>query len=250
MATNFFFDQLENDAEQELLADLIEESIQIHGHDVIYIVRTLLDYDPLYGADDQSLYQDTYDCEMYIKSVHGFGSDKDFLNQFGANIRDEVVFSVSARAFNTNVGQPAKSYIDVNGAVQPFVRPREGDLIYFPLNKKCFKITFVDSREMFYQLGSLYTFELTCELFEYSGEKFNTSIPEIDDIYKLSTNIVDSALQTDDGDILTTDDGDTIVDSYDLEKNDPAAQNDFFKDDFDSFVDWSEVDPFSEGNVT
>lgn len=239
MATNFFFDQRENQAEQKLLADLIEEAIQIHGNDVLYIPRQMNNFDDLYDTDDQSSYSDSYEIEMYIKSVRGFGGMKDFLNQFGGNIQDEVEWSVSKRVFETLIG-----------AKTGFSRPREGDLIYFPQNRKCFKITFVDSREMFYQLGDLYTYDLRTELFTYSGERFDTGIEDLDRINAVSTNVVDWAILTEDGKLLTTEDGNIIVsEGYDLEKIAPGSQNKFLQDQFDSFVDWSEMDPFSDGNA-
>jgi len=59
-------------------------------------------------------------------------------------------------------------------------RPREGDLIYFPLGRRFFEIKFVEHEQPFYQLGKGYTYELQCELFEYEDEIVDTSIDEID----------------------------------------------------------------------
>jgi hypothetical protein len=182
--------------------------------------------------------------------VTGFGDNADFLNQFGANVKEQIKFTVSARAFMTNVGSRAGTWKNPQtGEEMEFDRPRESDLIYFPRNGKCYMITFVQNKERFFALGELFTYELTCELFKFSGEKFETGIPELDDIYKLSTNIVDSAIKTDDGNILTTDDGDSIVDAFKIEEIDPGAQNDFFQEQAESFVDFSEIDPFTNGTV-
>ena len=87
------------------------------------------------------------------------------------------------------------------------VRPNEGDLIYFPLNDRCFEIKFVNKYEMFYQLGALQTWEVTCELFEYSNETFNTGIPEIDIIQsKFSMNALDFSIKDEADDYLVTED--------------------------------------------
>ena len=56
MATNFYFKSLENTGEQNLLEDLIIEAIQIYGEDMYYIPRKITNYDKLYTADDQSVY--------------------------------------------------------------------------------------------------------------------------------------------------------------------------------------------------
>ena len=124
-----------------------------------YIPRKLNNYDNVYGADDQSSYENAYSIELYIKSVDGFSGDGDFMSKFGIEIRNQVIFSVAQRRFNEEIGEYTTQ-----------VRPNEGDLIYFPLNKKCFQIKYVNKFEMFYQLGALQTWEMTCELFEYSNE--------------------------------------------------------------------------------
>ena len=144
MATNFFFNNFQSSQEQLLLENLIIESIRIYGQDMYYIPRKLNNYDNVYGADDQSSYENAYSIELYIKSVDGFSGDGDFMSKFGIEIRNQVVFSVAQRRFNEEIGDYTTQ-----------VRPNEGDLIYFPLNKKCFQIKYVNKFEMFYQLGAL-----------------------------------------------------------------------------------------------
>lgn len=240
MATNFLFDQFENAQEQQLLHDLVEEAHQIMGEDVVYITRTMQAEDDLWTEDAQSLYSDSYDIEMYIQSVSGFDGRKDFLNAFGANIQDEVTWSCAIRAWEKHV-QPGSG----------FKRPREGDLIFFPKNRKVFKITFVESRDMFYQLGDLYTWSIRTELFKHSGERFDTGIDEVDRINAVSVNVVDWALMTEDDELLTDESGHIIVwdgpQGYDLKRIAPNSQNDFFQSQFDAFVDWTEADPFTGG---
>lgn len=241
MATNFFFNNFQASQEQLLLENLIIESIKIYGQDMMYIPRKLNNYDDVYGADDQSSYEAAYPIEIYIKSVDGFTGDGEFMSKFGIEIRNQVVFSVAQRVFNEEVGEFTTQ-----------VRPNEGDLIYFPLNKKCFQIKYVNKFEMFYQLGALQTWEMTAELFEYSGELLNTGIPEIDILQKkYSTNILDwtvrddsdnYALLTEDGDYLTLE-GSSINDLI------PASDNDEIQKESDLFIDFSAMDPFSDGNI-
>ena len=102
---------------------------------------------------------------MYIKSVDGLEGDGDLVSKFGLEIRDQIVFSVARRAFEG---------LDIG------VRPKEGDLIYFPLTEKLFQIMFVEHETPFYQTGALPTFDLTCELFTYSDEKLDTGVEEVD----------------------------------------------------------------------
>jgi hypothetical protein len=105
-----------------------------------YIPRKLNNYDNVYGADDQSSYENAYMMEMYIKSVDGFSGDGAFMSKFGLEIRDRVIFSMAQRIFNEDVGTFTAQ-----------TRPNEGDLIYFPLNKKCFQIKYVNKFEMFWR---------------------------------------------------------------------------------------------------
>jgi hypothetical protein len=177
---------------------------------------------------------------LYIKSIDGFNGDGNFMSKFGLEIRDQVTFSIAQRVFYDEVGNQTN-----------LQRPREGDIIYFPLNKKCFQIKFVNKFEMFYQLGALQTWELTCELFEYSDEIFSTGIPEVDILQKkFSTNVLDWALLAEDGSRLVTEDGDYIVlEGFNLKDVTPVADNEYIQDESDEFVDWSVRDPFSEGNI-
>ncbi len=242
MATNFFFNNFQASQEQLLLENLIIESIKIYGHDIYYIPRKLNNYDDVYGADDQSSYEVAYPIEMYIKSIDGFSGDQEFLSKFGVEIRNQVVFSVARRIFNDEVGEYTTQ-----------VRPNEGDLIWFPLNQRAFQIKYVNKYEMFYQLGALQTWEMTCEVFEYSGELINTGIPEIDAIQKkYDTNILDWAIKEESSNELPilTEDGDYIVlENSSMNDLIPASDNEEIQQESDLFVDFSSIDPFSEGKI-
>jgi hypothetical protein len=241
MATNFFFNNFQSSQEQLLLENLIIESIKVYGEDMYYLPRTLNNYDAVYGADDQSSYDTAYMIEMYIKSIDGFSGDGNFLSKFGLEIRDRVIFSVAQRIFSEEVGMHSNQ-----------VRPNEGDLIYFPLNRKCFQIKYVNKQEMFYQLGALQTWEVTCELFEYSGERLNTGIPEIDMLQtKFDTNQFTFAIRSDnDGSIITDEEGSILIlEGSSMDDLIPAAENDEIQRESDLFVDFTAYDPFSERTI-
>jgi hypothetical protein len=241
MSTNFFFNNFKSSQEQLLLENLIIEAIKIYGEDMYYMPRKLGNFDRLYTADDQSHYEQAFMVELYIKSVDGFAGDGNFMSKFGLEIRDQVVFSMAQRIFNQEIGENTN-----------LVRPNEGDLIYFPLNKKCFQIKYVNKFEMFYQLGALQTWEMTCELFEYSNEIINTGIPEID-ILQLtkSTNILDYSIRDEQGMPLADEDGNYLVaERYNLENiTGGFAENEVIQNESDDFIDFTHMDPFSEGNI-
>lgn len=246
MATNFYFNNYQASNEQDLLHDLIIEAIKIYGEDMLYIPRELKRYDRLYGEDSISEYNRAILVELYIKSVDGFTGDGNFMSKFGLQIRDQAVFSIAQRVFSAEVG-----------ILTDQTRPNEGDLIYFPLNQKCFKIMYVKKQEFFYPMGTLPTWEITVELFEYGNERFNTGIAEIDKLQtNFSLNILDYALRDESGNLLLDESGQTIVnENYDMATLNPASDNDAIQDGTNNFplgsndfIDFTERNPFAEDN--
>lgn len=242
MATNFFFNNFQSSQEQLLIEDLIIESIKIYGLDVYYLPRTKVNYDGIYAEASISEFNSQYMVEMYVKNVDGFKGDGDFLSKFNLEIRDQITFTIARRSFYNEIG-----------TITNLVRPLEGDLIFFPLNNKVFEIKFVEHESIFYQLGSLQLFDLTCELFEYSGEVFNTGIEEIDRVYvNHSLDQTKFAILTEDTDPyrLVDESGYALVnENYDINTMDPTADNDEIQVESNDFIDFSERDPFSENGV-
>lgn len=242
--TNFFFNNFSASNEQGLLTDLIVESIKIYGIDLYYCPRTLNQYDPILGEDAQSSYDKAIPIEMYIRSVDGFEGDGTFLSKFGLEIRDQVVFTVARRTFDENIS-----------GIYSIPRPNEGDLIYYPLNGKLFQIKYTDYLPLHYPLGTLMIYNLTCELFAYSNERMNTGVPAIDILQtEFSTNIIDYAIMDERGNYLIDENGDYIVsEKYAINQANTATvggDNEVIQiGSDDNVIDFSEKDPFSEGNI-
>jgi hypothetical protein len=110
---------------------------------------------------------------MYIANTQGFEGEGTLLSKFGLEIRDQATFVVSRKRFS--------ELVEIEGNDLCEDRPREGDLIFLPLSNSLFQIKFVEHESPFYQINNLPTYELQCELFEYSHEDFNTGIEAIDD---------------------------------------------------------------------
>jgi len=217
MATNVFFQNYSYFNEQQLIDDLVIESIQIYGLDMVYLTRNLEAVDTILNEDDLSIFNAAYEMEMYVKSVDGFQGEGDFLSRFGLQIRDSAVFSLAIRTFERYVTRIDSSK----------VRPNEGDLIFLPLNGKFFKIMHVEHESVFYQSGALQVYDLKCELFEYSNERFETGREDVDTYFD---------------DINT----ENISNLESLAMIDPIAKNIFFEEEADNIIDFSELDPFSE----
>lgn len=170
MPTNAYFSQKVT-SEQHLYEDLIIESIRIYGQDVYYLPREIVNRDTILNEDVESKFSDSYLIEMYIENIEGFEGEGNLLSKFGLEIRDECTFIVAKRKWTQYVG---------NGEEQE--RPNEGDLIYLPLSKSFFEISFVEHEQPFYQLSNLPIYKLQARLFEYNDEEFNTGVEEIDEI--------------------------------------------------------------------
>lgn len=234
MSTSVHFNLFNHPGEQSLLDDWIVESIKIYGHDCYYLPRRMNNIDKIYGEDITTEYNKAYAIEAYIKSLNGFEGEGSILTSFGLEIKDSIIFTLAKRTFDIEIGN-----------IENFSRPREGDILYFPLNKKCFIIRFVNNKPFFYQLGELQTYEISCELFDYSHEKFNTGIEEIDDIQtKLSMNILDHALKDSDGNYIKDSSNNFIMpEEFDLDNFDPFADNNEIQKESDDILDFSEINP-------
>lgn len=163
-------------SEQGLAQDLVDEHIKIHGSTVYYLPRTLNNVDNLFHETTTASFTAAVQIEMYMKSYDKFdGLQDDTITQFGLRNNDALTFVVSKRRWQEE--------FDGNFAGQlADDRPAEGDLIYFPLTKGLFEIKYVEHQTDMYQLGDFYSYELRCELFEYSDEEIETGVEEIDAI--------------------------------------------------------------------
>lgn len=178
MTRNVYFSQGTKN-EQYLLEDLIVESIGIYGQDFYYIPRTLIAKDEILGEDRLSQFKTAYPVEMYLENVDGFEGQGAFIQKFGLMMEQSATLTVARRRWEQLVGR--------YGQTQLPNRPCEGDLLYFPLTGGMFEIKFVQHQDPFYQLGKLYVYKLNVELFQYSSEKIDTGIDEIDAFEDLKT---------------------------------------------------------------
>ena len=171
MPTNVYFNHAVK-SEQDLHEDLVVESLRFYGHECFYLPRKIVDEDELFGEDTSSQFDDAYSVEMYIENTDGFEGEGDLLSKFGVEVRDQATFIISVRSW--------ERFISLDSNLATSFRPNEGDLIYFPLSGSMFEIKFVEHEDPFYQVGKLFVFKMTCELFEYSQEDFDTGIGDID----------------------------------------------------------------------
>ena len=205
--------------ERTLYSDLIKEAIQIYGHDVYYMDRSLVAEDNILGEDSLSKYRTQHPIEMYMEdSEGGFAGERELINQFGLQNLSEATFVVNKERFQeldrqvqiedgtdtssggsilleagtidqssdssvlTTVTGDNNFYILQDTAATDSDRPQEGDAIYHPILDKMFQINFVDHDEPYYQLDNNPVYKLRCRLYDYSSEIIDTGISDIDAI--------------------------------------------------------------------
>jgi len=269
MARNRHFNQYTPvKQEQSLVEDLIIESIKIYGVDGYYLPRTHVNLDKIYGEDASMLFDDALEMELYVKSFDGFAGQEDFLSKFGLQIDESVTFVVSQKRFTQSLKTSIITEYSYNMLTEDgdellsnrndvseydydaIVRPREGDIIWVPLLKAMYEIKFTENIENFYQLGKLYTYEMRCDRLEYSSERIDTDVTEIDEIedqFSLSNTNREKLLDEDtflflhEDDTFIINEADVVVAAEISADNEEIGQ----KIIDDDILDFSEQNPFS-----
>ena len=168
--------------EQKFIENLIVETIEIYGQDIYYVPRTIVNKDTVFGEDSDSKFESAKPIRAYVNNVEGWEGQGELLSKFGVRIEDKTTFIFSREKF--------KEHVDDSTTLNVEGRPNEGDLIWFPVTKHLFSITFVEAEKPFYQLGKGYVWECQCELFEFSDEEINTGITDLDAIETAFANAI------------------------------------------------------------
>jgi Virus neck protein len=220
MAINPYFNNFGQVNEQRLVDDLLIEQIKINGIDVLYVPKTFVALDRLYGEDPQRAFLKAFPIEMYPNNFDGFQGSS-FVSQFGYQMEKQMDFIVSKARFEQILNtQGAWEENPENMNINP-VRPNEGDLIYFNLTGELFEISEANHEMIFYQLGKVYVWKISCTKYDFSHEIFDTGVPELDQIADDFEN------------------NDSVV-------KDPTADNTEITTNLEAFLDTTQPSPFSE----
>ena len=251
MPTNVYFDT-GTTSEQRLYEDLIIEQLKIYGQDVYYLPRKIANKDTIFGEDPASSFDDSYIIEMYVDNTDGYMGEQEIINKFGLELRDDIKFTVSKLRWETLVSNNSDL---VTG------RPQEGDLVYFPTTNAFFEIQFVEHEQPFYQQSALPVYKLSCTKFEYSSERIDTGIAEIDSTEdSLSTDTMNFqfSLENETGSFVVESDIGKIEylinESFTMATQQPVDQGVIFEEQAgtttssttDDILDFSERNPFGE----
>ena len=164
-------------AEQGLIQDLINEQLRMYGVEVYYLPRKYITEKTVIKELIESKFSNAYPIEAYLNSYDGYGDNPTILSKFGIQALNELSLTISRERFENYILPLIKNQENI----KLYSRPKEGDLIYFPLGDRLFEIKYVEHEKPFYQLQGNYTYELRCELFRYEDEIIDTGVDEIDD---------------------------------------------------------------------
>ena len=175
MALNPYFTQ-GTTGEQNLVQDLINEQLKMYGVDIFYLPRKYLTTNSVIREVVQSKFDVAYPLEAYVDNYDEYSGGGNLLSKFGIQSQDEVRLIISRERFENYITPLIQNQDDIKLST----RPKNGDLIWFPLDDRIYEIKDIEYAKPYYQLQDLYVYELYCELFRYEDEVIATGIDEID----------------------------------------------------------------------
>ena len=164
--------------EQGLIQDLINEQLRMYGVEIHYLPRKYVTEKTVIKEVIESAFDNAYPIEAYVENYEGYGDNTTILSKFGIQATNEVTLIISRERWELYIQPLIKNQSNIKLSS----RPKEGDLIYFPLGDRLFEIKFVEHEKPFYQLQKNYVYVLKCELFRYEDEIIDTKVDEIDDL--------------------------------------------------------------------
>lgn len=175
MALNPFFLH-GSSGEQSLIQDLVNEHLKMFGVEIYYIPRLFINEKTIMEEVSRSEFRDAIPIEAYVDTYDGYSGAGTLLSKFGVQEVDDLTLVISQERYETAI----RPFIEVRDKSKLTSRPKEGDLIYFPLGDRLFEIKYVEHEKPFYQLMKNYTYELRCELFQFEDEDISSIIDILD----------------------------------------------------------------------
>lgn len=177
---NPYFDFYHQKNEQAFYADFIDEEIRITGTECLFIPKTYESIDKILGEPYKTLYDRYYPLPCRLTTPEGYGGDGDVMTQFGLRFMNTSEWVISKRMFR-GLGVPDRE-----------IRPLEGDLLLVgpsvgtvnfidtEFTYSMMEITYVKHEVPNWPLGQYYVFQVMCQLFVASHEKFDTKSVDAD----------------------------------------------------------------------
>ena len=155
MALNPYFQQGAV-SEQNLVQDLINEQLRMYGVEVYYLPREYGTTTTVIREVIQSSFNNAYPLEAYVDTYDGYEGVGTLLSKFGVQELDDLVLIISKERYEDYISPLIKNIPNI----ELTTRPKEGDLIWFPLGDRLFEIKYVEHEKPFYQLQKNYVYEV------------------------------------------------------------------------------------------
>ena len=183
-------------SEQNLVQDLINEQLKIYGVEIYYLPRQYVTKTTVIREVIESKFTDAYPIEAYVDTYEGYEGVGTLLSKFGIQELDALNLIISQERYSNYISPLIKNIPNIELST----RPKEGDLIYFPLGDRLFEIKYVEHEKPFYMLQKNYVYELRCELFRYEDELIDVGVDAVDETavdkgYIQSLTLVTDAVQ-------------------------------------------------------
>jgi hypothetical protein len=132
-------------SEQGLIQDLINEQLRMYGVEVHYLPRKYITEKTIMREVIESSFDRSYPIEAYVENFDGYGDNTTILSKFGIQALNELTIVISRERFEEYITPLIKDQANIKLST----RPKEGDLIYFPLGDRLFEIKFVEHEQPF-----------------------------------------------------------------------------------------------------
>ena len=191
-ATNPFYFNNETSFENEkkTMANILEEGINLHGNEIIWIPQELAHADETFGEFLGKAIVEGTPMRLFLEQV-----DTDFYNEDAALY---TKFGLNLNLGGSSWHGSAKYFFD-NG-----ITPKPQDLIYYKKTSKLFEVTHIQlQHDIWYKISAI--------LYDYDGTKIDTNVTE-EDILTLDT-ILDKDQESNNDPIEEVDDDENIIDN-------------------------------------
>ncbi|CAL9980748.1 head closure Hc2 [Vibrio phage D528] len=180
MATNKYFNNQKNTAQQQLAEQLIIQAIQHRGIDVKYIPAEHIEEDKIFNESLRTKFSNDIDIEVYVEDITNFNGSGDLYQAFGGfTMTDNATLVISQKRFKEEM-------VKANVSKE---EPDDGDLIYIPYANLMFEVDKVLEDADFRQWGQNYVFRIRATKYSYGHEELSTGDPDIDQLMNLDLDI-------------------------------------------------------------
>jgi hypothetical protein len=146
----------ESTQQNNLMQSVLQDAQRLFGVNLMYLpMKDLVagDVDEVWGEIKNNRYEKLYGMRMILEDANAM-QGQDLFSKFGLQVQDEIIlYTVRKEFYERLTGIVLKPFdgsnVDLNDVDMEAVKPRIEDLIYVPMWKSLFQITYVEEWENF-----------------------------------------------------------------------------------------------------